>query len=36
VSVATKPKRKLSAASKAAMIAAIKKLWAEKRAAAKK
>src|SRR5215831_13104216 len=31
---ATKPKRNLSAASRAAIVAALKKRWAEKRAAA--
>jgi hypothetical protein len=33
---ASKPKRKLSAAGKAAIIAALKKRWAEKRAGAVK
>jgi len=32
---ATKPKRKLSAAGRAAIVAATKKMWARKRAAAK-
>jgi hypothetical protein len=34
VSKASKPKRKLSAAGKAAIVAALKKRWAAKRAAA--
>ena len=34
--VTAKPKRKLSAAGKAAIVAALKKRWAAKKAAAKK